>query len=217
MKVIVISSPDKTHTEINVLIRLFESGLTHFHLQKPKWSAASIEKYIRQIPVRFHQHIILHSHHHLAIKFGLKGIHLTHKHRKKKVKTRLRLMWYKFQNKQLVVTRTFHRLSDLLENKGRYNYVLLTPVFEGISRKSHSGGFNEHVLKKILRETEYQVFAMGGVDHTRIHKLRDLGFDGACLLGAIWKQKEDKAEAYKKALSTANRFHTTPLYRETVV
>lgn len=207
MKVFVISSTEKFHTEIPVLIRMFQLGLTTFHLRKPKWSTSKLSEYIESIPKEYHKHIIIHSHHSLVLKYDLKGIHITRKHRKKMRKTRLRIMWYKLRRRHITITRTFHKLSDLVHHKEKYNYVFLTPVYEGISKNSHSGGFSRRAVEKMLQKTEYKVYGMGGIAPDKFEDLHSMGFAGGCLLGALWEAEGDKVEIYKECVREVKRLH----------
>ena len=46
MRVVVFSSADKSRSEVNDVIRMFENGLECFHLRKPKFRRKELEKYI---------------------------------------------------------------------------------------------------------------------------------------------------------------------------
>src|SRR5580693_580545 len=87
MKLIVISSSKTLANETQILTSFFEQGLQTLHLNKPKYSTPKLAKLIRSIPEKYHNRIIIHSHHNLLLKFDLKGVHLTKKHKKKKIRT----------------------------------------------------------------------------------------------------------------------------------
>ena len=46
------------------------------HLRKPESTSDEMERLIREIPAEYHSRLVLHDHHHLAVKYGLYGIHL---------------------------------------------------------------------------------------------------------------------------------------------
>ncbi len=199
MRIIVVSSPDKTDAEIGPVIQLFKAGLTNFHLRKPSFTKQKLEAYIEQIPKRYRKRIIIHSHYSLAIKHGLKGIHLTKKHRKKTLKNFLQRMILQLKKPNLAITRSCYKLTDLLEDQFRYKYVFLSPVFEGISKKSHSGGFNKRSLQSTLQTCNHEVIAMGGIDLQNIEQVKSLGFNGAALLGALWNREGNQLDKFKQA------------------
>ncbi len=200
MKLVAFSSNRKGREEVGVVIGMFREGLKSFHLRKPSFSRREMENYLKAIPPRYRKHVILHSYHELALKYQLKGIHLSRKHRKKKW-NRLRLFWFRLRHPDLVITRTCHQLSELLYEERKYDYVFLSPVFEGISSKSHTGGFSERTLTAILQKTPYEVFALGGVEPDNLKKVAEIGFDGAAFAGTIWKSDDDKTEKIRKGLN----------------
>jgi len=61
MKLIVISSPAPVPNEHSIINSLFEEGLEIFHIHKPTFSKEETEKFIRQIPAKYHNKIFLHS------------------------------------------------------------------------------------------------------------------------------------------------------------
>src|SRR6478735_786042 len=96
MRLIVITPSKDVPDEQTLVTKMFESGLKTLHLRKPKHSTAQMMDYIKEIPKHFHNRIVIHSHHKLALKFNLKGIHLSRTHLSKQwrywfVRARLRL------------------------------------------------------------------------------------------------------------------------------
>lgn len=189
MRVILISSTENVDNETALVTRLFENGLENFHLRKPKFSTRELKKYIEEIPYQYHRGIIIHSHHKLALKFKLKGIHITKSHQKKKYRTLLTIRFLKFKRPDIIITRSFNKIASLFEEKTQFDYVFLSPVFESFSSKYQSG-FTEHSLKFALEKTAFKVVARGGIKFETIEKAKELGFYGAALYNAIWKHPE---------------------------
>lgn len=200
MELAVLSNDRKTEDEIGVLMRMFRMGLQCFHLRKPRFSTQEMETYIQAIPPRYRRRIIIHSHHELALKYELGGIHLSRKHRRKALKRWLRFFWYRKRKPKIRITRTCHDLTDLLQEKQNYEHLLLSPVFEGISSKSHSGGYSERSIASVLERSPHFVYALGGVTPERLPRLREMGFFGATLAGAIWEEEEDRANVFQRAI-----------------
>ena len=143
MQIIVISSSKNFENEAEVVTKLFEAGLETFHLRKPKLSTRELKKYISHIPKQFHSRIVINSHHSLAGKFKLKGIHLTKTHHKRNVKTKLVIKWLRFLNPKLIVSTSYTKLISVFEKDDRYSYVGLSPIFDSLIGKYQSG-FADH-------------------------------------------------------------------------
>ncbi|MFB6258131.1 MAG: thiamine phosphate synthase [Flavobacteriales bacterium] len=199
MELAVLSNNKRTEDEMGVVMQMFKMGLQQFHLRKPRFSTQEMEEYIERIPPRYRKRTIIHSHHELALKYELGGIHLSKKHRKKRFKRWFRFFWYKRRRRDLKISRTCHDLADLLQDRERYDHVLLSPVFQGISSKSHGGGYSERSICSVLERSSYLVYALGGVTPERLPKLREMGFFGAVLAGAIWEEENDRIRVFQEA------------------
>ena len=198
LKIAVISSAEISSTiEIEIMKKLFEEGLNIFHLRRPTYDYGGMKDYLSRIPEEYHNRIVIHSHPKLALKFNLKGIHITSKIRKSKFK-----FWYvkRFvlaRKKQLTVSTSLHHLSHLDSFDPVFNYVFLSPIFDSISKKDYQSGFNEFTLSKGLERTKYTVYALGGVELANISKVKDYGFAGVALVGSIWTAA-DPIKAFKE-------------------
>jgi thiamine-phosphate pyrophosphorylase len=194
MKLIIISSSDHLENEASVVTRLFDAGLETFHLRKHKLSTRKTREFLKAIPAHYHNRIVLHSHHRLAFKFKLKGIHLTRTHKRKKYTSLLRLWLLRLRQPDLVVTTSFSNIGSLFETHPfNFSYVFLSPVFDSLQSKFQSG-FTEHSLKSALSKTSIPVVARGGVDLSAIQKAKDLGFHGLAFYSTIWDKKDPVAE-----------------------
>ncbi len=198
MKLIVISSSKTLDNEAEIVTKLFESGLETFHLRKHKFSTNMMRNYIKKIPEAYHNRIIIHSHHGLARKFKLRGVHLTKSHLKDSVKTWATLKILRFFNPDIEITTSYNNIGQLLEKNHSYDYsyVFLSPVFDSLSSKFQSG-FTEHSLASAMRKTTYKVVARGGVDMDAIAKGDKIGFHGMAFYSALWKKKDPTAEFNK--------------------
>lgn len=61
MKLIVLSSPSTIPNEPKLINSMLEEGLEMFHVHKPLFSKAEIEKFIQQIDSKFHDRVYIHS------------------------------------------------------------------------------------------------------------------------------------------------------------
>jgi thiamine-phosphate pyrophosphorylase len=200
MELAVLSSNKRVDNEVGIVVQMFREGLRQFHLRKPRFSTEEMEDYIERIPPRYRRRIIVHSHHELALKYDLGGIHLSKKHRKKRWKRWFRFFWYRKRKRNIKITRTYHDLSDLLQDRSAYDQVLLSPVFQGISSKGHGGGYSERSIRSVLDRSPHLVYALGGVTPDRLPRLRAMGFFGAVLAGAIWEEEGDRVKVFQDAV-----------------
>lgn len=203
MKIIVVSSPKDHPNEIVEVIRMFEAGLQHFHIRKPKLNRKQLTEYIKTFPEKYRKRLVIHSYHGLADKLNLGGIHLSRKHRKRGRLYRIRLLLKRKIHRDLLVTRTFHKLTDITNEKRKYSYTFLSPVFDSITHSTLSGGFSKRALLIMIPQARQPVYAMGGVTAERLPEILDLGFEGAVFLGSVWNSEEAPHMVFKKALAAA--------------
>lgn len=199
MKIIIISSSSEIENEAQIVTKLFEAGLETFHLRKHKLSTKKIKEFIRQIPEHFHNRIVLHTHHKLARKFSLKGIHHTKTHRRKKIKTWLTTRLVQMRHPNIIITCSYGNIGSMLDRSNKkynYDYAFLSPIFDSLTSKYQSG-YTAHSLKSALEKTEKKIIARGGTDVNSIEKVNELGFAGIAFYSAIWKKKDPVAEFNK--------------------
>ena len=204
MRLLVISSPDLLHTEVNTVVNLFKAGLSTFHLRKPKFDRDRTEEYLKLIPKRYRNRVVLHSYHELAVKYKLKGVHLTKSHRNKRL-TGLRMLWLKMRHPKLITTRTFHRLTDLLHHRGRrYDYVFLSPLYEK-GKKGRQKRYSSRAIHKAIEASRPPVIALGGVNLETMAETCTLGFHGVALQSAMWNGDGRHLDFYREAKSSLSQ------------
>lgn len=200
MELVVFSTPDRSLSEAKEVIRLFEEGLTCFHLKKSGFERHEMEEYIKSIPSKYHPYIFLHSNHQLRKKFKIGGLHLSRTHLKRRYNSRWKMFKIRYLSGSLKFTRTFSKLSTLSSNRKKYDYVFLSPIYDGISKLGHSGNFGNRSMKKNIELSKSPVYALGGVTAEKIEECHEVGFSGVGLLGYIWKNEEmSPLEAFLEA------------------
>ena len=127
-------------------------------------------------------------------------MHFSKVHRDKSYNTKLKYLSFRLRFGNISISRSCHEVHKLEENSNRYAYVFLSPMFESISKKSHSGLFSERQIKKALATKKRKVYALGGVEESKFKELNDLGFEGVALLGAIWDTDQEPFNAYLSAI-----------------
>ena len=205
MKTIVLSPQKPIENEIDRVINLFEEGLSIFHLRKPHYSIKKMKSYLNKIPSDYHSRIVVHSHHKLAIKYNLKGIHLSAKTKKERFKTWFKIRSIKRKNPWITISTSLHSINDLDQYDDLYDYVFLSPIFDSITSKDYQSGFKEFNLSSAVRRSNYKVVALGGVNNHNIKNAFNMGFWGCAFLGTIWTNESPK-EKFEGIKEICNSF-----------
>jgi len=203
MKIVVISPSKVRENEIKNLLQMFEAGLNTYHIRKPTFSTKQLQDYIEQIPKQFHNRIVIHSHHNLARKYNLQGVHYTTKHLEKNIRNWWREKMLRISTSNFIKTTSHGKLSSLYDlEEMEFDYVFLSPIFDTITGKYQSG-FYEESIKAAIHKTGKKIIARGGIDVSRIEKVKELGFYGLALYSVIW-DIENPLEEYLKIIRRCN-------------
>lgn len=186
MKLVVITQSQKSETEIAAIIQMFESGLSTLHIRKNRFSTKELEEYIKEIPEYFHNRIIIHSHHRLALKYNLKGFHFTSTHLKKKFHLWWNTKMIYLRKPNLIKSISFRRLSDLyFDQKVKTDYCFVGTMFHNVSGELYSGFYPETV-EAALTKSGKKIYARGGINEKSVELAYKLGFHGIALYGHLW-------------------------------
>lgn len=187
MKLIVITPSTDVPDEQTLVTKMFESGLGTLHLRKPKYSTHQMTEYLKEIPVHFHDRIVIHSHHKLALKFKLKGIHLSSTHLSKKWNyffVRLRL---KMKFDRISKSRSYSRLQQIYNKEDQnFDYYLIGTMYNNMTGEFYSG-FYEAGITAAIRNCNKKLTARGGTSPAVIAKTANYGFSGIAFNSYVWK------------------------------
>ncbi len=187
MKLVIITQSKKSDNEIAAVIQMFEAGLGTLHVRKNRFSTKELDEYISEIPLHFHNRIIIHSHHRLALKYDLKGFHFTSTHLKKKWKLWLNTKLIYLRKPNLVKSISFKRLNELyLPQPVKTNYCFLGTMFHNVSGQLY-GGFYAETVEAAIKKSGAKIIARGGISEKSIELAYSLGFEGVALYGHVWK------------------------------
>ncbi len=209
MEIAVISCSHDEVNEIEEVVRMFDAGLKHFHIRKPRKNKQELSDYIQRFPHKFRKQLILHTYHGLASQFKLGGIHLSREHRKRNNLYALRLWVRRKLNPNLIVTRTFHKLTDITQDKRTYTYAFLSPVFDSVTRSSLAGGFSRRALHIIIPQAKQPIYALGGITVDRLTEVSENGFYGATFHGSIWDNDIPASQIFKEAKQLSRQLDST--------
>lgn len=181
MKIILVTPTDPIEGEIEKIIHLFEEGLQTLHLRKPKSSKRSLETYIKSIPIKFHNRIIIHGHYELAAKYKLKGVNFLRDHRANTWSNRWKMFLLRLKSPDLIFTTTFKSLESLQNESLKFDYVILNPVFTAKAHYNINEQSGLNLLSNAIQASKQKVFAMGGVNPSNFDIVNKAGFAGIAM------------------------------------
>lgn len=178
MKLILLTPPDFFVEEDKILTALFEEGLDILHLRKPGTEPVYSERLLTLLPQSCLNQIVVHDHFYLRDEFNLKGIHLNSRNPEPP-------SHYKGH-----ISKSFHDLETLKNEKKQFSYSFLSPIFDSISKSDYTAAFDMEVLKKVASQgiIDKKVMALGGITCENMRTIKDLGFGGAVVLGDLWNR-----------------------------
>lgn len=178
MKLIVITSPTYFVEEDKIITTLFEEGLDILHLRKPDTAPIYAERLLSLIPEQYHKRIVVHENFYLKDEYKLKGLHLN---------SRNPQLPYHYKGH---ASRSCHSLEELKEQKRNFDYVFLSPVFDSISKKEYLSNYTPEDIRKAHKAgiIDKKVIALGGIDVDNIRLVKEYGFGGAAVMGALWEK-----------------------------
>ena len=178
MKLILMTTPYFFVEEHRILTALFDEGLELLHLRKPNTEPVYSERLLSLIPEGYRRRIVTHDHFYLKNEYRLGGIHLNA--RNPRIPE-----GYKGH-----VSCSCHTIEEVERRKRACSYVILSPVFDSISKDGYLSPFPPELLREYASRglIDKKVMALGGVDADNIARLKGYGFGGAVVLGAVWNR-----------------------------
>lgn len=187
--IIVITQPYFFQGEAERIIQLLSGGAADIvHIRKPlldkldRLAALDIldklERLIRALPASLYNRLVLHDGHQLAVKYGLRGVHLNSRNPQPP------------EGFKGAVSISCHSLAELAEaRKQPYAYMSLSPIFDSISKPGYHSAFTVQQIAEARRQglIDQRVMALGGVTFDKINDVLEMGFGGAMILGDAWK------------------------------
>jgi thiamine-phosphate pyrophosphorylase len=194
---VVISNPTPIADEAGLINGLFDEGLEVLHLRKPDTSADEIRLLLEKIKPQYHSQISLHQHHEMAKDFGIKRLHLTEINRKKGLHSPL-----PFGEGQVgILSTSIHDVNDYQTLPETFEYTFFGPVFDSISKPGYTSSLSDNFVFPI--KTGYpKVIAIGGIDASNVHRVKQMNFSGAAVLGTIWSKPEESISRFKTIQKT---------------
>lgn len=188
---LVITHPEPVPGETLIWQHLLAAGAGAVLLRRPQWQEADYARVLEQTDPGCYPQLLIAQHASLCRRFGLMGLHFSESARSGAHAQELQE--YRRQGWQL--STGIHDEQALPDAGSPWRLLLLSPVFDSLSKPGYKGRFKAG-FRLHKRDCPAQVLALGGVDHTNAALAREMGFDGAALLGAIWTEPAKAIENF---------------------
>ncbi len=184
---IAITSEEITDNEPLIIRQILTAGWDMVHLRHPYATLRDMRNLIESIPQNLHHKLRLHGHFELCHSFNLGGIHLN---------SRCNIPPDGYTGK---ISKSCHNIDEVITCKG-YDYVTLSPIFDSISKPGYNHTFSNEELIKANHDSSVSVIALGGITPEKITDIKQLGFRGYAVLGALMMQARN-LEKFQTVLS----------------
>ncbi|MCC8070670.1 MAG: thiamine phosphate synthase [Bacteroidales bacterium] len=171
---IAITPPEIAPQEAKRIVELLDDGFSYVHIRHPEASLRDVRHLLEAIPQRLHGRLRLHGFFELASEFNIGGLHLNHRCPEPPA----------FYSGPL--SRSCHSLDEVWQTGEGFDYVLLSPIYDSISKPGYKSAFTYDELRRFHERPHLPVIALGGVTPAKYDELRALGFSGAAHLGSVW-------------------------------
>ncbi|WP_200978479.1 thiamine phosphate synthase [Echinicola sp. 20G] len=195
MEFILITDPGQVNEEVKSLIQFIDQGLTKLHIRKPEWPPEQIKTLINDIPFQYHQQISLHGNVSLAEELGIGFCHF---------KSHQNIV-----NTHLKKSKSFHHLDELLDPlNDKLDYGFFSPVYDSVSKRNYGPLLSKEAMTSWLKlnKLSFSLIALGGILPSKVLEVKNMGFDGVAVLGAIWKHHSTK-DRFKEFLNFKKAIH----------
>jgi thiamine-phosphate pyrophosphorylase len=193
MQLVVLSAEHTVKDEATLINRLFEAGMEIFHLRKKAMDEQTLATLLEAIDNRYYPAIALHQHHRLAAVFGTRRLHFPVQQRLATSTAEL----HKLQTAGFLLSTSVHSIKALQQLPRVFAYTFLGPVFDSLSKQGYQGRFSENFCLHNEQKTT-AVVALGGITAARIEQVRQMNFDGAAILGALWNNPAKAPEQFAR-------------------
>lgn len=200
MKKIIYTPEQDQVSEIEKIVSMFELGADFLYLRKPEKDISYWYAYIEQFPYGWESKMIT-SHFKLLHDLNLGGFHFKREILQNLSENDLSENLKMLKDSNIKSSVTAHDFIELKKYDGQFDIILISPLFDSISKSDYKGNWDFEKLKKFLenRKPNFSLLiGQGGIDDNNISEIQSLGLDGYALLGYLWNSSEDIIENFKK-------------------
>jgi thiamine-phosphate pyrophosphorylase len=174
---IAITQPGLLKHEVSAIEALIKAGVDYVHVRKPGYASEEVRALLSAVPEASRPSMSVHYHHQAAQRSGVGGLHRTKG-------------FAVTGGKGYRVSASCHSVAEVQALRvADCQYVFLSPVYDSISKKGYVAAFSKTSLCDFLchRGVDMpEVVALGGITKDNVAEARQMGFDGAAVLGALW-------------------------------
>ena len=183
MKIIAITTPKASDDDASIIGHLLDRGIDIIHLRKPESRVSECRKILAALTAEQRSKIVIHDYPELYFEYSLKGIHINRNI------TSLPDGYCGFKS------RSCHTLEEIAKYKDSYDYLLLSPIFDSISKAGYRSAFSLEELAQASKAgiIDERVIALGGVTLEKIPLLKALNFGGVAMMGAVYNIEATKS------------------------
>ena len=186
---VVITPADHLPGETECWKELLSAGADAILLRKPGWTEDDYVNLLEQTDPAVYPHILIAQYCQLQQRYGLLGAHFSENLRNSTPPQWLEAL----RSEGCLLSTGIHHTKDLPVMRAYWDLLLLSPVFDSISKPGYKGQVEtDFRLQRDIRAGNARVLALGGMDQSNAGLAQQMGFDGIALLGALW-QEPDKA------------------------
>ncbi|WP_301930754.1 thiamine phosphate synthase [Ferruginibacter sp.] len=189
---VLISNSTAVVGETDIINVLFEEGLEILHMRKPGATVDEISSLIEKIDSKYHHQIALHQHHEIATGYGIKRLHFTEAGRKQMSEEAL----IRLKMANHILSTSIHQEEAYKDLPASFMYTFFGPVFNSISKQEYTSSMPADFLFPVKKNLS-KVIAIGGIDVTNIQQVKQMQFNGAAILGAIWQKPGESIQQFK--------------------
>lgn len=201
---VLFTSPLNFAGEHEMLEAMFAAGLTRLHLRKPGMANADLERWLLALSADWRSNIVIHGEAELAVALDLAGCHAPVEALRAGVHLRPEFAAVSSWSVSL------HAFPEIQECPAGVHYAFLSPIFDSISKTGYRSAFRAEDLHTELTSRYTPdgpaIYGLGGVDAESLEKIRDFGFAGAGVLGAVWNAP-DPVGAWQELMQEAEKIH----------
>lgn len=189
---IVISNPSQVADEDAIFNALFDEGLEVLHMRKPEYSVDELSTLIEKIHSKYHHQISLHQHHEIANGYGIKRLHFTEVNRKAMREEVL----IQLKTSNHILSTSIHLAEHYKSLPASFEFTFFGPVFNSISKVGYASALPIDFIFPV-EANHSKVVAIGGIEATNIQQVKQMQFNGAAVLGAIWQKPGESIQQFK--------------------
>ena len=198
MQTIIYTPANNVENEIEIISQLLDAGADYLYIRKPELDDYSLVDYVEKIPEQYWKKCIVTS---MIItkEFNLGGYHFTRDIIQKNALYNDKVLDWLHTNDKISSV-SAHSTEEIKKYAGKFKHVIVSPLFKSISKDNHQYDWDCNDLRLTINdvrlksqisseasELKSQIFAVGGIDLSKIETVKILNFDGVGLLGALWK------------------------------